>query len=127
MLALLTVCIIFLWYRYMMHQLWHRVYVHTWLNFVAEILEDSLAKLVINPKVDEEVGKVVDVDHKEHVTRKGRLRNACISDWRERCKRQGDQTGSNLHTLDMLFLSQRRCSKNILKQLVYILSGSRHV
>ena len=59
--------------------------------------QNKPSKLFIDPEVDEEVSKVVDVDQVEEVWGNGQSRVCFQSERRVGDDRQNEETGSNLH------------------------------
>ena len=59
--------------------------------------QNKLSKLFIDPEVDEEVSKVVDVDQVEEVWRHGQLRVCFQNERRVGDDSKNEETGSNLH------------------------------
>ena len=53
-----------------------------------KVFQDSLAKLFVNPEVNKEVCKVVDVDDKTHVARDGGFCGGCVDEGRVGCNNQ---------------------------------------
>ena len=66
--------------------------------------QDPVAKLVIDPEVDEEVGEVVDVDEKVKVARHFLVR---ISDQQNRSERQKRNNNQHCSDLDRLHVTFR--------------------